>query len=551
MKPTNKIQHLLFAAATLLTVCSTSAFAAVYEFNDMNSFKTAYNSAQTGDTIRMTADTTVPQLNTTGANSATDPIYKAVIIDLNGFTLTTTSGYGGMMLGGYASVINGTLLHKGNTCAIKAYEVDRLEDLTIIIESAKSNTGGVSLRDHNTMGKAHINTIKNVKMIGTGNYGIETYGKGDPANKTRPVIDLIENVEIDSITYGLDLSASIGKIKNSVISGSQSGISIKNSNDFSVTINFEGDNEIIGVNSAVLINYSSATGTVGITADKYTDFICTSGGAAFSSNIGSTTATDFEIVGYTVSGNSFTECDHEVVGGSCTERAECSVCGKAFDFVHNFVEDESKRVLPNCTIQGKAYYNCSDCDASKEEFIPRDADAHEWVSTTKDPTHTEDGLISYNCLYGSCIGEEYTTTIPALGHTYDGGVKTSATCDKAGFTTFTCSCGHSYEVVDENDPALGHSYEKTGSGDGYVEYTCGTCGDVKQEEVLYVSVAVSAIEIDGDEAKLTIGSEYTEAIVYFGENLGEWGEPTTEEVVDGVITVPATTATGFFKVEAK
>ena len=557
MKKLIKSFSALLAVGALMNIMSLSAIADeastpnVYEFNSMSTFITAYNSAVAGDIIRMTADTTVQQLNTTGAASVANPIYKAVVIDLNGFTLTTTSQWGGMMLGGYASVINGTVKHTGKTCAIKAYEVDRLEDLIIIIESEATNTGGVSLRDHNTIGKAHINVIKNVKMIGTGNYGIETYGKGDPANKTRPVIDLIENVEIDSITYGLDLSASIGTIKNSVISGSKSGISIKNSNDFSVTINFVGDNDIMGGESAVVANYSSSTGTVGITADKYTDFINTSGGDAFNVKVSTTNPSTFDIVGYTVEGNTFTECDHEVVGGSCTERAECSICGKAFDYVHNFVEDESKRVLPNCTIQGKAYYDCSDCDASKEEFIPRDADAHEWVSTTKDPTHTEDGLISYNCLYGSCIGEEYTTTIPALGHTYDGGVKTSATCDKAGFTTFTCSCGHSYEVVDENDPALGHSYEKTGSGDGYVEYTCGTCGDVKQEEVLYVSVAVSAIEIDGDEAKLTIGSEYTEAIVYFGENLGEWGEPTTEEVVDGVITVPATTATGFFKVEAK
>lgn len=512
MKPTNKIQHLFFAAATLLTVCSTSAFATVYEFNDMNSFKTAYNSAQAGDTIRMTADTTVQQLNTTGAISDGNPIYKQVIIDLNGYTLTTTSGWGGMMLGGYASVINGTLLHKGNTCAIKAYEVDRLEDLTIIIESAKSNTGGVSLRNHNTMGKAHINTIKNVKMIGTGNYGIETYNQGDPANKTRPVIDLIENVEIDSITYGLDLSASIGKIKNSVISGSQSGIYIENSNDFSVTINFEGDNEIIGANSAVLINYSSATGTVGITADKYTDFICTSGGAVFSSNIGSTTATDFEIVGYTVSGNSFTECDHNVVGGSCTERAECSVCGKAFDFVHNFVEDESKREPANCTIQGKAYFNC-ECGATSEEFIPRDPNAHDWLITTKEATCTEAGSISYNCKYGSCVGEEYTEDIPATGHNY----------------------------VETN------RVEPTDSAAGYIEYTCENCSDV----MTFVAVAIQAIEVNGKTAMLSIGEEYSAVKVYFKETLdaADWKE-IEATFADGVATVPATTDTGFYKVEA-
>ena len=252
----------------------------------------------------------------------------------------------------------------------------------------------------------------------------------------------------------------------------------------------------------------------------------------------------FNMVGVTVNADgSLTFCPHTNVSeGDCDTEAECLDCTKVVGFVHNFVE--TSRVDSTCTVAGIAYHAC-DCGATKEVTLPY-AD-HTYVEAVTPPTCDKNGVSTFTC---SC-GDTYKTTIPALGHTYDDGVKTSATCDKAGFTTFTCSCGHSYEVVDENDPALGHSYEKTGSGDGYVEYTCGTCGDVKQEEVLYVSVAVSAIEIDGDEAKLTIGSEYTEAIVYFGENLGEWGEPTTEEVVDGVVTVPATTATGFFKVEAK
>lgn len=511
MKPINKIQHLLFAAATLLTVCSTSAFATVYEFNDMNSFKTAYNSAQAGDTIRMTADTTVQQLNTTGAVSAGDPIYKAVIIDLNGFTLTTTSGWGGMMLGGYASVINGTLLHKGNTCAIKAYEVDRLEDLTIIIESAKSDTGGVSLRNHNTMGKAHINTIKNVKMIGTGNYGIETYGQGDSANPTKPAIDLIENVEIDSMKYGIDLSASIGTIKNSIISGSQSGIAIKNANGFVVAINLVGDNEIMGANNAVVINSGTAT----ITADKYTDFINVNGGDEFGGPASSYT---LNAVGYSVENGVIVECDHEVVGGSCTERAECSVCGKAFDFVHKFVEDESKREPANCTIQGKAYFNC-ECGATSEEFIPRDPNAHDWLITTKEATCTEAGSISYNCKYGSCVGEEYTEDIPATGHSY---VETSRV-------------------------------EPTDSAAGYIEYTCKNCGDVKTEELKlsFVAVAIQAIEVDGETAMLSIGEGYSAVKVSFKETLdaADWTE-IEATFADGVATVSATTDTGFYKVEA-
>lgn len=515
-------KNVLFALFAMVSCMSLSAFAeeatepTVYEFNSINTFITAYNSAQAGDIIRMSADTTVAQLNTTGAVSAGDPIYKQVIIDLNGYTLTTTSGWGGMMLGGYASVINGTVLHKGNTCAIKAYEVDRLEDLTIIIESAKSNTGGVSLRNHASMGYAHINTIKNVKMIGTGNYGIETYGQGDSAYKTRPVIDLIENVEIDSITYGLDLSASVGTIKNSIISGSQSGISIKNSNNFTVTINFEGDNEIMGGNSAVLINYSSTEGTVGITADKYTNFVNTSGGDAFAVNVSTTTAPTYDIVGYTVDGNTFTECEHNVVGGSCTERAVCSLCGKVLDYAHNFVEDVSKREPSNCTVQGKAYFNC-ECGATKEEFIARDPDAHEWVTTTTEATCTEAGSISYNCKYGSCVGEEYSEEIPATGHNY---VETNR--------------------VEPSDGVA-----------GYIEYTCQNCSDVITEELAseLQPVAASAITIEGDEAKITVG-EASSVKVYFCENLGdEWTE-VSGEFADGVVTVPATTATGFFKVEA-
>ena len=74
---------------------------------------------------------------------------------------------------------------------------------------------------------------------------------------------------------------------------------------------------------------------------------------------------------------------------------------------------------------------------------------------------------------------------------------------------------------------------------------------VEEKIVEFAPVAVAAIAINGDTAELTIAGEYTEVKVYFCENLGDkWAEVSAD--FDGsVATVSATTATGFFKVEAK
>ena len=476
MKNTKKLLILVLALIALTLAMSISIFAeestepTVHEFSDINSFKSAINSAQAGDIIRMTANTTVQQLNDTGAASAGAPTNKAVIIDLNGFTLTTTGSWGGAYIGGGASIINGTIKHTGNTCAIKACNMDRLEDLTIIVESQKTDTGGVSMRNHAASNNyAHINVIKNVKMIGTGNYGIETYGQGEGVDKTKPVIDLIESCEIDSIKYALDLSCSVGTIKDCVLSGSQAGISCKYSNGFVIALNLEGDNDIMGGNCAVYLQTS-----VTLVADEYTDFINTNGGATFSASETNVNNSTLDIVGFSNVNGALVECAHEIEGGSCTERATCSVCGKVFDYVHTWVEDVSKRVAANCTVQGKAYFNC-ECGATKEEFIARDPNAHEWVETVVDATHTTVGGKTYNCKYGSCVGEEYTIEIPMIPHEYDDGVVTQPTCTEDGYTTYTCECGHSY--TDNVVAALGHNYVAGEEVDGKTVYTCSNCGD--------------------------------------------------------------------------
>jgi hypothetical protein len=230
----------------------------LYEVTASN-FTAAYNSADEYDIIRFTANAEISQVI----------LAKPIVLDLNGFTLTTNATHSGVLVGGGASLINGTLVHTGKTSAIKAYNANVISDLLIKIESAATNTGGISTRNaDDAKGKGHINVLKNVTMIGTGNYGIETY---QAASSTAPVIDLIENVKIDSMKNGIDISFPLGTIKDSVISGSESGIAVNGSG---ITITLVGENKIMGANNAFMISSGSAI----LKADKYTNFINTAGG---------------------------------------------------------------------------------------------------------------------------------------------------------------------------------------------------------------------------------------------------------------------------------
>ncbi len=57
---------------------------------------------------------------------------------------------------------------------------------------------------------------------------------------------------------------------------------------------------------------------------------------------------------------------------------------------------------------------------------------------------------------------------------------TAATCTAGGYTTYTCSCGHSYRGNETG--ALGHSYtstvvQPTYTTQGYTQHTCSRCGN--------------------------------------------------------------------------
>ena len=105
-------------------------------------------------------------------------------------------------------------------------------------------------------------------------------------------------------------------------------------------------------------------------------------------------------------------CNHQWKDATCTEAKVCTVCGKTEGEALGHVIVTDKAVAPTCTETGLTEgSHCSVCD----EVIKKQE------------------------------------VVNALGHTYVP-VVTPPDCDNWGYTTYACSCGHSY-VDDKVSPA--------------------------------------------------------------------------------------------------
>ena len=105
-----------------------------------------------------------------------------------------------------------------------------------------------------------------------------------------------------------------------------------------------------------------------------------------------------------------------------------------------------------------------------------DYHVHSYTSTVTKPTCTTDGYTTYRC---SC-GHSYTDNpTSALGHSYSA-TTTPPTCTSNGYTTNRCTrCGATYTSNQQN--ALGHSYDSkttlpTCTTEGYTSHRCSRCG---------------------------------------------------------------------------
>lgn len=230
------------------------------EGTDKTAVVAAIDTAEPGDIVKLTGNTTI------AGSGATDKlvIEKAITLDLNGYTLTTESGWGGIDAKGGCSIKNGTINHTGNTAAIKAFAVDKIENVTINVTATDGKTkGGIVVQ--NNAGN-YVNTIKNVTINGATN-GIECY-----RSTTNPAIGTIEKVKIDATDNGIWLNGAgiIGKISNSEIKGGKIGINAYLANLWNISLNIE-NSEISGGVSGIDIWDEDATNTGSTVTLDYDD----------------------------------------------------------------------------------------------------------------------------------------------------------------------------------------------------------------------------------------------------------------------------------------
>ena len=204
------------------------ADAVLVDGTDKTAVLDAINNAQPGDVVALT-DNTVIAGYPAGNKLIID---KAITLDLNGKTLTTESGWGGIDLKGGASIVNGTINHTGNTAAIKAFQVDKIENVVInVTETADKIKGGIVVQEG---AGCYVGSIKNVTITGATN-GIETNKCG---NRTDLAIGSMENVTINAIDTGISLSAPVGEVKNCTIKGAKIGVNAYLYGPYSVTADF-------------------------------------------------------------------------------------------------------------------------------------------------------------------------------------------------------------------------------------------------------------------------------------------------------------------------
>ena len=140
---------------------------------------------------------------------------------------------------------------------------------------------------------------------------------------------------------------------------------------------------------------------------------------------------------------------------------------KADAHEHNYAEIEDTRVNPTCTNNGSAKYKCTICGEVIEKELP--ALGHDWDGGVRSGDY-----ITYYCRREGC--SETKTEESQHTHTYDEGIVTqAATCGAPGVLTRTCAiCG---QQIQEEIPATGqHQYSEAVRDGDYLVMNCIICG---------------------------------------------------------------------------
>ncbi len=175
---------------------------------------------------------------------------------------------------------------------------------------------------------------------------------------------------------------------------------------------------------------------------------------------------------------------------NCTETGSksqhCSRCDSKQNVTEipaiGHTEEEIPAVVPTCTATGlTAGVKCSVCDEILTAQTEVSSTGHDYKEEIiKIPTHTENGEKKFTC--NNC-GDTYTEIITADGtHKHISVVTKEPTCTEEGIMTYTCACGDSYT---ETISALGHTPENAVE-ENYIAPTCTDKGC--KDMVVYCSV---------------------------------------------------------------
>ncbi len=152
---------------------------------------------------------------------------------------------------------------------------------------------------------------------------------------------------------------------------------------------------------------------------------------------------------------------------------------------------------PTCTTAGYTTYTCSCGDTYTADEVAATGHSYGEWSQTKAPTCTVKGGETRVC--ADCKASE-TREIATIAHSYTS-VVTKPTCTTGGYTTYTCSCGHSYK--DNGTPAKGHTYGSwtqtkapTCTVKGEEARTCATCGTKETRSVATIAHSYESTVIE-------------------------------------------------------
>ncbi len=139
---------------------------------------------------------------------------------------------------------------------------------------------------------------------------------------------------------------------------------------------------------------------------------------------------------------------------------------------HNYIE--TVLTVPTCTEKGKVRLTCSCGDSYETDLNALGHDFTEYISNG-DATETADGTETATCNRVGCTATDTRVDLGSnLNHTHDYKITstTNSTCTEQGYTTYTCSCGDSYN--DDYTDKIPHNF---GS-----DNKCTVCGQLNNAD---------------------------------------------------------------------